>query len=273
MKLKRKGMRNKCGIAHQPAKQHWPRKLNIEDVRTVKEKSQELFAGMVGTVFPLVTCGLQQIPGLVKQRLGGWILVLSSLLLLVYPIAAASEGNIDAAVYLGPLPGIRFFYETDGGQKMELRGLTYDQEGALLIEEKSLFPTRWAAFNAGCTTELSTIYGVLSNGSKLLKKGFPLNGMTGYETDLDLEEPAWGIEITLAELGTKYSGAGKKTTSRCSITKRSKQKLFGKERTIIEVSGAYCIPRKYASGIGLIEYAGFKLVRIEDHGNLVYESR
>lgn len=152
---------------------------------------------------------------------------------------------------------------------MEIRGLTYDQEGALLIEEKTKFPTLWAALNAGCTTEISTIYGISASGGRILKKGFPLNGMTGYHTDIDLEEPVWGEEVTVAGA----VGDGKKTTTQCSIAKRSKQKLFGKERTVLEVSGEYCIPRKYASGIGLIDYAGFKLVRIEKHGRVVYKLR
>lgn len=175
--------------------------------------------------------------------------------------------------YLGPFPGVRFLYETDAGQKMEIRGLTYAQDGALLIEEKTVFPRPQGAVTTGCMTELTTIYGISASGSKLLKKGFPLNGMTGYHTDLDLEEPVWGEDVFLLEHGSRSVGQGRKTNAQCSITKQSKQKLFGKERTVIEVSGEYCVSRKYASGIGLIDYAGFRLVRIEKHGQVVYDLR
>ena len=60
------------------------------------------------------------------------------------------------------------------------------------------------------------------------------------------------------------------TTSQCNIKKRSEQKIFGEERVVLEISGEYCVPRKYASGIGLIDYAGFKLVRIERYGQVLY---
>jgi len=156
---------------------------------------------------------------------------------------------------------------------MEIRGLTYDQDGALLVEEKVKFPTPYAMIETGCTGEVSNIYAISVSGSALLKKGFPLNGMTGYHTDLDLEKPLWGEAVTLREAGPQGDGEGKKTYSECSITNVSKQYLFDRERTVIEVSGAYCPSRKYASGIGLVDYVGLKLVRIEKNGRVVHTLR
>lgn len=209
-----------------------------------------------------------------KRQPAWWPLVLSYLIVLSFPIVATSGEDTDAAAYLGPAPGVRFFYEADNGQKIEIRGLTYAQDGALLIEKKLIFPKRSIDFTAGCTTEVTTIHALSASGNTILKKSFPLNGMTKYHTDLDLVEHAWGEDVVLTKSGSSYAiGQEKKTASQCSITKRSKQKLFGKERTVIEVSGQYCVPRKYASGIGIIDYAGFKLVRIEKRGEVVFTLR
>ncbi len=233
----------------------------------------ELAAGMVETVFQAVIGGLRKILGQVKRQLVGLPMVFSCLAVLALPVAAVSEESTEAATYLGPAPGVRLFYEAENGQKMEIRGLTYDQDGALLIEERSTLTMLRTAFNAGCSTEMTTVYGLSTNGSKIIRKDFPLHGMTGYHTDLDLGGAVWGEEVHLVERGSRSTDKGKKTTAQCSISKRSKQKFFGKERTVIEVSGEYCVPRTYASGIGIIDYAGFRLVRIEKHGEIVFTLR
>ncbi len=75
---------------------------------------------------------------------------------------------------------------------------------------------------------------------------------------LDVDGAQWGIPVTLVNTGEQVS-------TDCNIVSVKKQKLFGKTRTVLTVKGKYCVPRKYASGIGLIEEADMRLTRIE-HG-------
>ncbi len=174
--------------------------------------------------------------------------------------AQVAAADVSAKDFLGPLPGVRYFYEGPGGGKMELRGLAWEQDGTLLLEELNIFPIVPKPESL-CVNLLTGFYGLSIANNCLLKKGFPLNGERGFSTLLDFEKKVWGNPFR--------RGDGPLMKSQCRVLSRTQQHLFGKTRTVIEVGGDYCPPSKYASGIGMIEFIGFHLVNIEVKGTPV----
>jgi len=167
-----------------------------------------------------------------------------------YSICHAGSSPKD---FLGPLPDYVYYYQTEHGQKMTLHGLTWDHEGAIVVEQTTFFPDD-PALADNCVDQLSTVYVLYADGGRLMWKGFGLV-QNGYKVQFDLENPIWDNPLRGPD--------GEKVPSECRIVETSRQQLFGKERTVIEVAGEFCLPRVYASGIGLIDYAGFRLIRIE----------
>lgn len=193
------------------------------------------------------------------------IMLMIIMMCITLPARALENRLPPAKAFLGPLPNVRYFYEGPGGGELHIRGLAWDREGALLTERTHIYPIV-RPLNPLCVNQLSEVEGIVVDNEKLLTKSFPLNGGNGYKTALDLKERTWGNPYSFH----KNSG-GASGISKCRILKMSKQLLFGKERTVIEVGGDFCPERSYATDIGMIEFIGFKLVRIEKNGEEMRE--
>lgn len=173
--------------------------------------------------------------------------------------------------FIGPLPGVTYLYEQPGGNGIELRGLTRDEDGALLIEESFITIQHESELKKVSTYDLMKVYGMTIDGKdRVLKREFSNDGSIHYSVELDTRQPVWGNPFIMKKQGSAELKDGKKMTSKCRIVKQSRQFLFGRERTVLEVSGEYCTPRTYASGIGLIDINGIKLKQIKVKGQVVY---
>ena len=179
----------------------------------------------------------------------------------VVPWAAFAQENIVPADFIGPKPGYWYYYEGAGGLAMRKGGLTWDKEEALIVESTMVFPIKVKPESL-CINELGEVYGIMADGARLLTKKWGADSGPVRLVEFDTQESSWGRMVTLP---TK-----KKVMSKCIILSTYKKFLFGKERTVIEVGGDYCIPRTYASGIGLIRFNNdLQLVRIEKNGQPV----
>jgi hypothetical protein len=173
---------------------------------------------------------------------------------LALPLAALAGESLAPEDLLGPKPGFRFHYEGNGGLKMRIEGLAWDREGALIVKRTMIFP-REAKPDSGCINELTEVYGIVADETRLLTKGLPESAASAFVVELDTEKPVWSNPVT--------SATGEKTAGKCRIVSTHREFLFGKERVVMETDGELCIPCAYASGIGLIRYIDLKLVRIE----------
>lgn len=189
----------------------------------------------------------------IRSQTNKLALVACCLFFLCAPKLARGQSQLSPADFIGPAPGYVYYYETKHGQKMSMHGLTWDRDGSALVEETFFFPDEMKS-GGMCVDQLSKTHGLHAEGNRLMRKGFGLS-KDGWSIELDLEAPVWGNPFT----GPK----GEKGVSQCRTVNLGKQHLFGKQRTVLEVVGEYCVSKKYASGIGLIEYTGFQLIRIE----------
>ena len=183
-----------------------------------------------------------------------FILLVCCLALPLAPLAGESLAPEDL---LGPKPGFRFHYEGNGGLKMRIEGLAWDREGVLIVKRTMVFPRKDNPAS-GCINELTEVYGIVANETRLLTKGFPESARSVFVVELDTEKPVWANPVT--------SATGEKTASKCRIVSVRREFLFGKERVVVETAGEFCIPCAYASGIGLIRCNDLRLVRIERLG-------
>ena len=180
---------------------------------------------------------------------------------------AAGSAALKAKTFLGPAPGVRYFYEDAAGAVMVLEGLAWEGEGTLLIEQMTIFPTSTMCLDI-CDESVTEAHEVHVDGERLMRREFPLNGPVVDKTLFDLGERAWSNPVALL-LKEKDGNRLTHGRSRCRLNEIPSQVLFGKQRTVLQVQGEHCVFRKYASGIGLIQEAGMKLTRIEVGGKAV----
>lgn len=189
-------------------------------------------------------------------------MVIFVFLALLLPCPVSAQDALEPEAYLGPTPGYVYYYKADNGQKMILHGLIRDINGGVVIEKTTTFLVE-AELRGKCINKLSKAYVLFTDKGRIIKKGFGLS-RDGYSIELDLANPVWGNQFTMMKTGSSDIKDGTKMTSECKVINRGKQLLFGKERTVLEVVGKYCVSSKYASGIGLIDLDGMKLVGIEE---------
>ena len=179
---------------------------------------------------------------------------------LALPLAALARESLAPEDLLGPKPGYRFHYEGNGGLKMRIEGIAWDRKGVLIVKRTMVFPGKVEPAS-GCINELTEVYGVVADETRLLTRGFPESPNPISVVELDTEKPVWSNPVT--------SATGGKTASKCRIVSVRREFLFGKKRVMVETAGEFCIPCAYASGIGLIRYNDLELVRIERFGQPV----
>jgi hypothetical protein len=179
----------------------------------------------------------------------------------------ASE-PLPAKEYLGPLPGVRYFYEAGQEGKTVVRGLTWGASGVLLVEETVTFPEPFAKEHS-CERSLSQTYGLYADGARLMRRDYPLNGGVVDTVLLDLQAETWGNPIAVLPAGAHDLRRAKAGQSECRLVHATHRILFGKTRTILSVKCSLAPPAEYAAGIGLIYMGGLKLVRIEVGGEKI----
>jgi hypothetical protein len=176
----------------------------------------------------------------------------------------ASEPH-SAKEYLGPLPGVRYFYETGQGVGMVVRGLTRNATGGLLVEETVTVPGQLAGEPA-CPQTVTQTYGLYTDGARLMRRDYPLNGGVVDTVLLDVRAGVWGNPVLVVPAGTHDLRRAKPGQSECRLAHVTQRTLFGKPRMVLSVKCSLAPPAEYASGIGLIDMGGMKLVRIEAGG-------
>jgi len=181
------------------------------------------------------------------------------------PCRAEEISTLD---FLGPFPGVVYHYRDDSGVTVSVRGIVMDESGAIVIEEVTTFPDSFTLEN-GCIKKISEIYGLYASEKQLINKRFPLNGDTYNSILLDLNQEYWSNPTTLVQQDTKIVMNGPNATSKCGILERSQMEIFGKSRVLLKIGGQYCPVSTYASGIGLVEKNGMRLVRIVVNGETV----
>ncbi|WP_272698703.1 hypothetical protein [Desulfovibrio sp. Fe33] len=136
---------------------------------------------------------------------------------------------------------------------LTLTGIRKDDKGGCLVKEEVTATIPDAGVQKTVREYIQYI-----DGTRLMEAPLSKGGSIPPLIRLDVDGAQWGIPVTLVNTGEQVS-------TDCNIVSVKKQKLFGKTRTVLTVKGKYCVPRKYASGIGLIEEADMRLTRIE-HG-------
>lgn len=184
--------------------------------------------------------------------------------LLSFTICHAGSSPED---FLGPAPDYVFYYKTEHGQEMTLHGRAWTRDNGLMVEETSFSPVR-EQLDSYCINHLTNLYVLYADGNRLTQKLFGIS-QNSDKTLLDLKSPFWGNPFTWMPTSSGKVSDGIKSVSKCRIVERPRQVLFGKERTVISVAGDFCPARTYASGIGMIDFIGFKLIRIEKHGKII----
>lgn len=175
---------------------------------------------------------------------------------------------LPAEAYLGPLPGVRYFYATGQGVEMVVRGLTRDAAGVLLVEETVTVPGQLAGEPA-CPQTVTQTYGLYADGARLLRRDYPLNGGTVDTVLLDVRAERWGNPVGVLPAGTHDLRRAEPGRSECRRVGETQRTLFGEPRTVLSVTCSLAPPAEYASGIGLINMAGMRLVCIEAGGRRV----
>jgi hypothetical protein len=151
---------------------------------------------------------------------------------------------------------------------MIVRGLTWDAVGVLLVEETVTFPEPSATDHA-CEKILSQTYGLYADGARLLRRDYSLNGVTMDTVLLDVRADQWSNSVGVLPAGTHDLRRAEPGRSECRRVRETQRTLFGKPRMVLSVECSLAPPAEYASGIGLIEMGGMKLVRIEAGGEKI----
>lgn len=190
------------------------------------------------------------------------LLLIALLCALSVQMAFAQGGENRSEAFLGPRPGIGLAFRGQGGLRIDVWSEGFDASGGLLVTEEisGLQPDeRERAQDDGGGTACSH-YTLIAVGSRLLMKT-----PRGSVTLLDLEAEAW--TVPLRTYGTLYQ---KGATGLCRIVSRTTARLFGRERTILDVE---CVPDqpnsttaplrfRFASGLGQLSRGGLHLATV-----------
>jgi hypothetical protein len=154
--------------------------------------------------------------------------------------------------FMGPPPGVVYRYLFQFSPiTLTLTGISRDDKGRCLVREETTATIPDVGVKKDVREYLQYI-----DGSRVMEAPLSKGGSIPPLIRLDLGGAQWGIPVTLINTGEQI-------ITECNIISVKKQKLFGKTRTVLTVRGKYCVPRKYASGIGLIEEADMRLTCIE----------
>ncbi|WP_264982682.1 hypothetical protein [Pseudodesulfovibrio portus] len=175
---------------------------------------------------------------------------------------------LSAKSFLGPIPGVRYFYADGHGTEMTVRGIAWTDSGVLMVEEETVFPALPSEECGGMRT-LSEVYGLYVVDSRLMRRGYPLNGGVKDSILLDLGTKHWANPVALLPAGTHDLHRATPGLNVCRQADKTQRKLFGKERTVLAIRCSRNIPSKYASDIGLIGQGNMELVHIEVGGKKV----
>lgn len=160
--------------------------------------------------------------------------------LLLAPTPLFSE-EMDAAKFLGPLPGVTLRFDLGNGITMERTAVSVEN-GKLEIAEKTFFPKESNPLNKPIGNERR--FHLYVNGSKLI-----LLHNNSETIALDTESNSWTIPIT---------GTDNKTRSRtCRVDSYDESRLLGRVRKIIHVACGgqenESIVHTLAEGLGIVE--------------------
>lgn len=235
----------------------------------MKHKRQEQPAGLAGEMPRNLEFVLRRILGQVKRQLlsANALSVLVFVCILPASFCHAADA-LSAKSFLGPIPGVRYFYADGHGTKMTVRGIAWSNSGVLLVEEETVF-TALPSEECGGVRTLSEVYGLYVVDSRLMRRGYPLNGGVKDSILLDLGAKHWATPVAILPAGTHDLRRATPDLSVCRQTDKTQRKLFGKTRTVLSIQCSHNIPTKYASNIGLIGIGGMELVHIEVKGKMV----
>ena len=154
--------------------------------------------------------------------------------------------------FMGPPPGVVYHYSfTFSDAVLTVTGIGKDGKGGCLMREEMTTTTRDSAVKKDIREYIQYV-----DGPRLMVAPLPKAGSIPALICLDLSGNRWGFPLTQVD-------TGKQISADCSIMTIETHQLFGMMRTVLTVGGKYCMPRKYASGIGLIEEADMHLTRIQ----------
>lgn len=190
-------------------------------------------------------------------RLLGRSLLLFCLVNLTFAASAfGAETTLIPADFMGPAPGTVYHYSFQfTPATMTLTGVCKDAKGGCLIKEEMIT----AIPDIGVRKDVRE-YIQYTDGSRVMEAPLSSGGSIPPLISLDTGRKQWGNPATRMD-------TGKRIVTDCTIVSIEKYELFGEIRTVLTVGGEYCMPRKYASGIGLIQEADMHLIRIECTAN------
>jgi hypothetical protein len=166
----------------------------------------------------------------------------------------AVECSVDK--FLGPLPGLKYIYSGSDGSKIELTGISSDENKMIEVEEIVFFPENILPPDVPKTT--SNKYRLFIDGNKIIKETVNVSKIV-LQGPLTKESTEWKIKGKAGSKTDQEETKWKDIESICKIVESHKNNIFGKERYTITVkcvtsnslSPAILI-ETYAEDIGLI---------------------
>ena len=180
--------------------------------------------------------------------------------MLAFLLALSSESiAVECSVgkFLGPLPGLKYIYSGSDGSKIELTGISSDENKMIEVEEIVFFPENILPPDVPKTT--SSRYRLIIDGNKMIKETVNDSKIV-LQGPLTKKSTKWKIKGKAGSKTGREKAKWKDIESICKIVESRKSNIFGKERYTITMecvtsnsSSSAVLIETYAEDIGLIE--------------------